>query len=71
MSDHQTRTMREAFAGILKGDYSKRDAIFKDMERAKFMDAKERVLEKLKEIDFFVGADGAVMMSKEILRVAL
>jgi len=71
MSDHQHRTMAAAFQGLLNGDTSKRDSLKEDMERARFMDAKERALLKLKEIDFFVKPDGIVIRSRDVLKVAL
>ena len=69
--DHQHRTMAAAFQALLNGDTSKRDSLIEDMERARLMDAKERALQKLKEIDFFVRPDGVSIKSRDILRVAL
>lgn len=69
--NNQDRTMSAAFQGLLNGDTSKRDSLIQDMERARFMDAKERALQKLKEIDFFVRVDGVSIASSDVLRVAL
>jgi hypothetical protein len=69
--DHQHRTMAAAFQALLRGDTTKRDSLMEDMERARLMDAKERALRKLKEIDFFVRPDGVSIRSRDILRVAL
>lgn len=69
--DHQHRTMAAAFQALLDGDTRKRDSLIEDMEQARFMDAKERVLQKLKEIDFFVRPDGVSIRSRDIFRVAL
>lgn len=55
----------------MKGDTSKRDRLTEDMERARLMDAKERALQKLKEIDFFVRPDGVSIRSRDVLGVAL
>lgn len=71
MIDHQHRTMAAAFQALLHGDTSKRDTLAEDMERAHFMDAKERALQKLKEIDFFVRPDGVSIRSRDVLGVAL
>ena len=70
-ASHQQRTLQAAFAALLKGDTTKRDSIKEDMERARFMDAKERALRKLKEIDFFVRRDGVSIKSCDVRRVAL
>ena len=71
MTSHEHQTMAAAFQALLKGDTSKRDSLTEDMERARLMDAKERALQKLKEIDFFVRPDGVSIKSRDILRVAL
>jgi hypothetical protein len=69
--DHQRGTMKAAFDALLKGDTRKRDTLVEDMERAHLMDAKERALQKLKEIDFFVRPDGVSIRSRDVMRVAL
>ena len=69
--DHQHRTMKAAWDALLQGDTSKRDRLMEDMERAKLMDAKERALQKLKDIDFFVRPDGVSIRSLDVLGVAL
>lgn len=69
--DHQHRTMQAAFAALLRGDTTKRDSLMEDMERAHLMDAKERALQKLKEIDFFVRPDGVSIRSRDVMGVAL
>ena len=71
MSDHQSRTLRTAWQDLLNGSTDKRDSLREDMERARLMDAKERALLKLKEIDFFVGPDGVAIRSRDLLRVIL
>lgn len=71
MNDHQHRTLKAAMDALRNGDTSKRDRIEEDMKRAHFMDAKERALNKLKEIDFFVRPDGIAIKSRDIMRVAL
>jgi len=63
--------MAAAFQGLLNGDTAKRDSLIKDMERARLIDAKERELLKLKEIDFFVKSDGVAIKSRDVLSVAL
>lgn len=70
-ADHQHRTMQAAFSALLKGDTRKRDSLVDDMERAHLMDAKERALQKLKEIDFFVRPDGVSIKSRDVVKVAL
>lgn len=70
-ASHERQTMAAAFQSLLKGDTSKRDSLMADMERARFMDAKERALQKLKEIDFFTRADGVSIKSRDLLGVAL
>lgn len=70
-TNHQHRTMKAAFDALLKGDTSKRDRIVEDMERAHLMDAKERALQRLKEIDFFVRPDGVSIKSRDVMKVAL
>jgi hypothetical protein len=70
-TDHQSRTMKAAFDALLKGDTSKRDRLMEDMEAAKAMDARERALQKLKNIDFFVRPDGISIKSRDVMRVAL
>ena len=69
--DNQARTMKAAFAALLNGDTSKRDSLMADMERARMMDAKERALRNLKEIDFFVRSDGVSIASRDIVGAAL
>ena len=71
MSDHQSRTRKAALDALLNGDTTKRDSIMEDMERAHLMDAKERALQKLKEIDFFVRPDGVSIRSRDVMGVAL
>lgn len=71
MSDHQHRTMKAAWDALLKGDTSKRDSLTEDMERARLMDAKERALQRLKEIDFFVRPDGVSIRNRDVWGVAL
>lgn len=71
MSDHQSRTMAAAFQGLLDGDTSKRDSLKADMERARLMDAKERALAKLRDIDFFVNGAGTAFASHDMRRIAL
>lgn len=71
MNDRQHETMAAAFKGLLNGDTTKRDRLVEDMQHAQFLDAKERALQKLKEIDFFVRPDGTAIVSRDILRVAL
>lgn len=70
-TNHQHRTMKAAFDALLNGDTSKRDRIVEDMERAHMMDAKERALQRLKEIDFFVRPDGVSIKSRDVMKVAL
>ena len=70
-TDHQRRTMAAAFQALLNGDASKRDSLTEDMERARFMDAKERALQKLKDTDFWVRPDGVAISSLDVLKVAL
>lgn len=69
--DHQRRTMKAAFDALLKGDTSKRDSLVEDMVQARAMEAKERALQKLREIDFFVRPDGVSIRSRDVMRVAL
>lgn len=71
LSDNQHRTMRTALDALLNCDTRKRDTLIQDMEQAHFMDAKERALQKLKEIDFFVSASGVIIRSRDVLKVAL
>lgn len=71
MTDHQSRTMKSAWDALRKGDTSKRDSLVEDMVRARAMDAKERALQKLREIDFFVRPDGVSIRSRDVMRVAL
>jgi hypothetical protein len=70
-NDYQHQTMAAAFQALLNGDTRKRDSLMEDMERARFMDAKERALQKLKDIDFWVRPDGVAISSRDILKVAL
>lgn len=63
--------MKACWDALLAGDVSKRDTLIADMERARIMDAKERALQRLKAIDFFVRQDGVAIRSKDIIRVAL
>lgn len=71
VDDHQHKTLAAAFHALLNGDTSKRDSLMEDMARARLLDAKERALQKLKEIDFFVGADGTAVKSQDLRRIAL
>ena len=71
MADHQRETMAAAFQDLLKGKTGKRDTLAEDMERARLLDAKERALQLLKDIDFFVGGNGIAIASRDIRRVAL
>ena len=71
MSDHQGRTMKAAWDALLNGDTRKRDTLKEDMERAALMDAKERAMETLKVVDFFVRPDGVAIRSRDVMRVAL
>lgn len=70
-TDRQHETMKAAFQALLRGDTTKRDRIVEDMEQARLLDAKERALQKLKDIDFFVKSDGVAIVSREVLKVAL
>lgn len=70
-TDRQSRTMKAALDALLKGDTGKRDSLMEDMKRAQFMDAKERALTRLSEIDFFVRPDGVSISSRDVRRVAL
>ena len=69
-ANHQQRTMKAAFDALLEGDTTKRDSLMEDMERARLIDARERALQRLKDVDFFVRADGVAMRSGDIKRVA-
>lgn len=69
--NRQQETLAAAFQGLLNGDTTKRDRLKEDMERARFLDAKERALARLKEIDFFVKPNGVAIISRDILKVAL
>ena len=71
MTNHEQRTMKAAWDSLLKGDVRNRDSLMEDLERARFMDAKERALQKLKEIAFFVRRDGVSIKSRDVMRVAL
>lgn len=67
----QQETMRAAFQALLRGDTSRRDRLMEDMDHARFLDAKERALQKLKDVDFFVKPNGVAIPSRDILKVAL
>lgn len=69
--NRQHETLAAAFQAILRGDTTKRDRLLEDMKQARLMDAKERALQKLKDIDFFVSHDGVVIVSRDVLKVAL
>lgn len=70
-ADRQHETMAAAFQALLRGDTTKRDRIIEDMEQARLLDAKERALQKLKDIDFFVKPNGVAIVSRDILKMAL
>lgn len=69
--NRQQETMAAAFQGLLKGDTTKRDRLMEDMEQARLLDAKERVLARLKAVDFLVGRNGVAVKSRDLLNVAL
>jgi len=71
MSDHQHRAMAAAFEGLLKGDTRKRDSLTEDMERARALDARERALHLIRDVDFFVRPDGVAIAKRDLLREAL
>lgn len=67
----QRNYLAEAFQAILRGDYAERDRLCDLAEAQIRIEARDRALAKVLAVDFFVRANGTVILSRDVLREAL